>query len=186
MEETLTSNVANRAWLLERLRAEIVGPDPIGEKEVIADAAHIQEVPSFKDTQVPRRTVDGEEVLWQDPPLKRYGAGILFPTELPRPNHDVELDTSDDDPVASQDLGESGYSDKNALHTERLMANSDSAPDQSEDSDAQGCNDFFPSSMGLSFLADFSLQTVGIRVELVSSARYGDDDETIRRSSCGE
>jgi hypothetical protein len=186
MEETLTSNVANRAWLLERLRAEIVGPDPIGKEEVIADADHIQEVPSFKDTQVPRKTVDGEEVLWQDPPLKRYGAGILFPTESLRPSHDLELDTSDDDPVASQDLGEAGYSDKNALHTERLMANSDSAPDQSEDSEAQGCNDFFPSSMGLSFLADFSLQTGGIRVGLVSSARYGDDDDTIRRSSCGE
>lgn len=186
MEENLISNVANRSWLLERLRAEIVGPDPVGEKEIIPDADDIHEVQSFKDTQVPRRTVDGEEVLWQDPPLKRYGAGILFPTESLRPRHDFEFDSSDDALPASQDLEEANYSDKNALHTERLLANSDWEPDQSEDSEAQGCNDFFPSSMGVSFLADFSMQTDGIRVELVSSARYGDDDEIIVRSSCGE
>ena len=64
------------------------------------------------------------------------------------------------------------------------VCNSSKEVDPSEEFEINGANDYLPSSMGLSFLADFK-ESEGFYVELVSSARFGDSDSSVQRSPCG-
>ena len=73
----LEINLINREQMLSRLRAEIVGPDPCGTPVLLIDK---QEV-TWAEFNLARKQLNGEEILWQDPPTKRYGAGVLFPIE---------------------------------------------------------------------------------------------------------
>ena len=84
----LQANLKNRAWLLERLRGEVVGPDPSGECVDIGSGADVvlPEGISFWD---PKRQASGEELLWRDGPVSRYGAGVLFPRMT---TEDVQID----------------------------------------------------------------------------------------------
>jgi hypothetical protein len=78
LSEKLAANLSNRKWLVSRLRAEIVGPDPSGpESDIRVGGA--QKTFTWDEFRKPRRQENGEEVVWQDPPAKRYGAGVLFP-----------------------------------------------------------------------------------------------------------
>jgi hypothetical protein len=184
--DTLERNVKNREWLIGRIRAEIVGPDPVGPSEVDPNPETSMEFADYAEMRKPRTTVEGEEVLWQDPPVKRYGAGILYPSQTPRAAHDAENDS--DLISGSTEINsdpESAFSDKEADRNERTFANSSKEVDPSEEFEINGANDYLPSSMGLSFLADVSAESKGFYVELVSSARYGDSDSSIHRSPCG-
>ena len=186
--DDLFTNVENRKWLIERIRAEIVGPDPVGPQEIVADPDKGQDFQSYSELKKPRTTTDGEEVLWQDPPLKRYGAGILFPSESLRASHDAEESFADDQQLVGNEISSDSdlpaFTDEEAARNEKTLSNSDPVPDQSEEGDAYGANDYLPSSMGISFLADLSAID-GFRVELCSSSRLGDDDELVKRSPCG-
>lgn len=71
----LDQNLANREEMLARLRAEIVGPDPAGKPVSLAD----KQAMTWEEYRIPRMQANGEEIVWQDPPTKRFGAGILFP-----------------------------------------------------------------------------------------------------------
>jgi hypothetical protein len=51
-----------REDILEFIKKELIGPDPV--------KPHIQ--------------ANGEEILLNEPPRLRYGAGVLFPRALPR------------------------------------------------------------------------------------------------------
>lgn len=184
MEELIT-NVKNRKWLIERIRAEVVGPDPVGPAEIIPNPSDSQSFSSYSEMKKPRTTLAGEEVLWQDPPLKRYGAGILFPTESIRPSHEAENDRNIIEDSQSEPETQISILDDEAARNEKTLGNSDPLPDISEEADAYGANEYLPSSMGISFLADFSTGEEGFEIELVSSARFGDDDSLIHRSPCG-
>ena len=78
LSEKLAKNLSNRRWLTSKLRAEIVGPDPVSKAEVLETGKEGQKL-SWEDFRKPKKQVNGEEIIWQDPPSKRYGAGILFP-----------------------------------------------------------------------------------------------------------
>ena len=78
----LENNLKNRRDLLSRLRAEVVGPDPHGPPVIPTDGSG-QATMSWDEFRKPRTQISGEEVLWQDPPTRRYGAGILYPAGYP-------------------------------------------------------------------------------------------------------
>jgi len=88
-------NLQNRDWLAERLRAEIVGPDPAGEPFAF-DVDGKEKIFTWEQLRAPKKQLSGEEIIWQDPPSKRYGAGILYPqmvteaVELSEPNESIE------------------------------------------------------------------------------------------------
>ena len=73
----LETNLKNRRWLIERLRAEVIGPDPVGDPVIDPDCEGL--CMTWEQWRHPVQTTSGEEIVWQDPPIKRYGAGILFP-----------------------------------------------------------------------------------------------------------
>ena len=92
---TLETNLANRRWLLERLRAEVVGPDPVIEPEVKLDSEILRRLSKEELYRKRKCQVNGEEILWQDPPGKRYGAGILYPALITAAVVESETETPD-------------------------------------------------------------------------------------------
>ena len=96
----LERNLQNREWLIDRLRAEIVGPDPSGEPINIREKDTI--FFTWDQFRKPKVQPNGEEILWQDPPIKRYGAGILFPQGVTEQRHLAE--DADSTPDESDDI----------------------------------------------------------------------------------
>lgn len=175
ISEKLANNLANRKWLTSRLRAEIVGPDPVGPKQDIRLGGEQKQF-TWEEFRKPKRQINGEEVVWQDPPTKRYGAGVLFPIgvieelEQLRAGEDQQ-GGADIDPGENQDVDE-----KLEKRAERKAAKTPAAMDESEDYAVTLANAFRPSAIGLSFLADFSVESTGLRVEIVSVGRLGNED----------
>ena len=176
LSEKLANNLANRKWLASRLRAEIVGPDPFGPESDIRTGGEPKRF-TREEHYKPKKQANGEEVLRPDPPAKRYGAGVLFPIgvieerEQLRAGEEQQQGNSDIDPGENQDVDE-----KFEKSAERMAAKSPAAMDESEDYAVTLANAFRPSAIGLSFLADFSVEGNGLRVEVVSVGRLGSND----------
>ncbi len=163
---TLKQNVENRAWLVARLRAEVVGPDPSGERIVPTQPEKISSYGSWAEFRKPKCQVNGEEMLWQDSPLNRYGAGILYPVD--RSVGDIgSTDASESYEATEAD----GSEDKVPFDCdEKLLARELGSVETEEDYDVSLANSASPSAIGLSFLADLS-SVSSVRVELVSVTR---------------
>ncbi|MBK6973912.1 MAG: helicase [Sterolibacteriaceae bacterium] len=172
----LTENLANRNWLTSRLRAEIVGPDPAGEPREIVPGGDAGKF-SWEEFRKPKKQKNGEEIVWQDPPAKRYGAGILYPVGVVE---EAEQARSGDDVNAGPDAAQPPESreadDKLERLAEKNASKSSGLPDDSEDYNVTLANAFRPSAIGISFLADLDCEKNGMRVELVSIGRLGNED----------
>jgi hypothetical protein len=177
----LDTNLANREHILSRLRSEIVGPDPCGTPVTLTDKQAL----TWEEFRLARRQLNGEEIVWQDSPTRRFGAGILFPLET---NEQVQINAA----AADDNLGLDSSELANVSGDEK------DAPGQLDDSDrgALGFNDaageddevtlanaFQPSALGMSFLADLGAERVGIAVELVSLGRI--DSSVVKEGACG-
>ena len=120
-----------RKFIVDFLRKEIVGPTP-GDPDVQLD----------------------EKILrTQDPPRKRYGAGVLFPIRA-QVLRQEEMSTDEDFPEGA----ESPELDQ-AVETSKLddsVGTKTASNDSSEDTDegVKLANEFLPSAMGLSALLD--------------------------------
>ncbi|MDA8255888.1 MAG: helicase-related protein [Betaproteobacteria bacterium] len=166
----LEESLLNRERMLRALRAEIVGPDPAGDAVNLVDGQPL----TWDEFRRPRRQANGEEIVWQDPPTKRYGSGILYPQG------------SDEGLVAEREAGaEAEATDVEAIldpgETSAKPQEADSAADSglgAEEADDDGvtlANAFRPSAIGLSFLADLSQEEASLQVELVSVGRVARD-----------
>ncbi len=173
LSDTLATNLANRKWLASRLRAEIVGPDPASTETISNSTTPL----SWEEFRKPKRQANGEEIVWQDPPAKRYGAGILFPAGVLDETEQLRSGEDQQD-NAIIDVEEEGFNvdEKLAEQAEKKAAKARVAMDESEDYSVTLANAFKPSAIGLSFLADFSLEQLGLRVEVVNIGRLGTDD----------
>lgn len=175
ISKNLADNLTNRKWLASRLRAEIVGPDPAGTSDEFVTKGEGKKY-TWEEFRKPKRQTNGEEVVWQDPPAKRYGAGILFPigvieeSEQLRASDDQE-ESPDIDPGENQNVDE-----KLESRAERKAARSPAALDESEDYAVTLANAFRPSAIGLSFLADLLVESSGLQVEVVNVGRLDSDD----------
>jgi hypothetical protein len=178
---TLETNLANREKMLARLRAEIVGPDPAGKKVGLVD----KQVMTWEEFRVARQQLNGEEIVWQDPPTKRFGAGILFPQGTDELLAQAADDAGSDSLADAKDLVPEGAELDDDLGGRdgggRLAATA-----ESEDPGEQGvtlANAFRPSALGLSFLADLSDKDAGYSINLVSIGRIAADQTEAR--ACG-
>lgn len=174
LSEKLAANLSNRKWLVSRLRAEIVGPDPAGPGSDIR-VGGAPKTFTWDEFRRPRRQANGEEVVWQDPPAKRYGAGVLFPVgileelEQLRAGEDQQRGV-DIDPGENQNVDE-----KLEQRAERKASKAPVAMDESEDYEVTLANAFRPSAIGLSFVADFAKEPEGFCVEIVNVGRLGSE-----------
>ena len=74
------NHVESRDWLIDELKKEVIGPEPFGEEIDSSEPLNI----SKQDFQLKRfiDKNDGQEIMFFESPLQKYGAGILFPKEL--------------------------------------------------------------------------------------------------------
>ena len=120
----LDTNLANREHILSRLRSEIVGPDPCGTPVTLTDKQAL----TWEEFRLARRQLNGEEIVWQDSPTRRFGAGILFPLET---NEQVQINAAAADDNLGLDSSEPG----------NFSGDDKDAPSQPDDSD-RGAHEF--------------------------------------------
>lgn len=177
----LETNLANREHILSRLRSEIVGPDPCGVPVALIDGQAM----TWEEFRLARRQLNGEEIVWQDAPTRRFGAGILFPlnTTEQLQIHATESDDSlgVDANELVPDSGEIG--DVDSRQDDSHAGASGFNDGAGDDDEITLANAFQPSALGMSFLADLGVESVGIVIELVSVGRV--DSSSTEESACG-
>lgn len=167
MNAGLHEHLSNREWMMKQLRAEIAGPDVSNNEEPLIVSGEAGALFSWAEWERVKRQQNGEEVLWQDPPTKRFGAGILYPREV---DLEAELLTKD------QDNGPSAAATDTvaALNIPEIRrAPAGGALDEGDDYAVSLANAYRPSAVGLSFLGDFSAEAIGLKVDLVNIGRLG-------------
>jgi hypothetical protein len=155
---TREDHLRNRGFLLERLQREIIGPDPVADA-VVFNAEGRPRL-SWEELRTPRIQADGQEVLVSETPLKRYGAGILYPAGITQ-ERAVDAESRSQSPSE-----EPAEADEHA----KDVSPSDGASDDEGDYDVNLANAFRPAAMALSFLVDLS--TARALVVTVSGATY--------------
>lgn len=175
---SLEKNLVNREQLLQRLRAEVVGPDPAGNRVTLAAGVSM----SWEEFRVARRQPNGEEIVWQDPPTKRFGAGILFPQGVDDLTSEQAAESEADSTGQSPELHPDGEVNDDAAKLGEKAA-SVTSTDDADNEDVRLANAFRPSAVGVSFLGDLGQEVLGISVELVSVGRIGAEKTT--EGPCG-
>lgn len=155
-----SNHVENRRLIIQRLQAEIVGPQPLGNP---VDLSRIPRFERFFDAWKPAcQAGSGEEILTRDRPTKRYGAGVLFPHGI-EGEDGGEGTVARDDAAAGRDLDSALGSDlwegndrssraDNGIGRIKERAARSTGVDADDDLDLSGANQFRPNVMALTFM----------------------------------
>ena len=141
-----------RDQIIDFLRAELIGPDPIP--------------PDVQD--------NGEEILITDPPRLRYGAGVLFPQGVStEKSEDVE---------SSEDTGfeveiEKEETDIDVKDDSKIR---ETTEDQSAEEITSLTNSYLPSAIGFSCMT--TLPNAGFLVEVKAGTYHEEPREYITRN----
>lgn len=169
---SLSDHLLNRAWLVSRLRAEIVGPDPAESGQIFGPEDAMKPMP-WDEFRRAKKQRNGEEIVWQDPPAIRYGAGILYPRgvldEVEQTRAQDEVPQGSDAPVSAPDTSTEDEPDFGS-------PSAHGTAEESEDYGVTLANAFKPSALGVSFLADLSLLKNGFVLEVVSIGRLSSNE----------
>lgn len=178
--------IAARNHVLDALKRELVGPDPLGAE---IDAG--QNIPIDEDTAwMPRRQAGtGEEILTRDAPNRRYGIGVLYSSGGRTASAEV---TTGEGPLEEDSSAAGGPTIATAAFTNAVVKAQDDLGEEttSQDLDLSGANEYRPTTMAVTLLVDLP---PGSRVELALSAgRYREHDIAVGakkrswwfRSSC--
>lgn len=157
----MINHAQNRELILEALKRELVGPAPAGrEIDITRDLVF----DSWEELRQPfRQKGSGEEILLRDPPIKRYGVGVLFPSESPLEDREVD---AGDVPADGWELPEPEVAAQATYDEESDV----SITDEADEFDLSLANSYQPSTMGVSFLAEFPTASI-LRVN-VEGGRY--------------
>jgi hypothetical protein len=165
----MASFIEARATVLDVLRRELVGPDPQGERFDPATDSIDEET-----AWMPRRQAGtGEEILTRDGPDRRYGIAVLYSQGgRTRPQEELAAGEGPPEPPrddADADIATSGFQDRAAEAQEHLGGEA-----SNQDLDLSGANEFRPTTMAVTFLADLP---AGATMRLALSAgRYQQRD----------
>ena len=161
-----------RAKALAVLQRELVGPDPQGspfnlEEDVIDE----------KTAWLPRyQSGSGEEILTRDSPDRRYGIGVIY-SKGGRAPAQPDVATGDGPPEEVDNDSDTELTTRQFQNdAESIRADlADESP--SDDLDLSGANEFRPTTMAVTFLAELSaLATVRFKL---SAGRYYQHDVTV-------
>jgi hypothetical protein len=171
-------HIANRDFIIQAVKAELVGPSPQGKEIDCSGAIVFNDV---TESYGPWRQKDtGEEILLRDSPTKRYGVGVLYPMGVPTESDETALmgsdtptgaEANDEEPAGVGELpGDERLNEvveelKEKIEKKKSDASSGEGTD---DFDLSSANAYKPSSMAVSFVAEFPEGT-----ELVVEASGG-------------
>jgi hypothetical protein len=152
--------------ILKFIKKELIGPDPVNP--------HIQK--------------NGEEILLNEPPRLRYGAGILFPS----PNKDgncATYSTADSIDNTEEEIIKAGSELNIADNPENIRDNNTSSNVGDDFEEEIGlANNFLPSAMGFSCFSKIPKEGFQVKVNVavyeINEYSYQKDDEhTITRKA---
>jgi hypothetical protein len=151
-------HIANRKKIIRTLREELVGPSPQGKEIDCSQPISFEVVSHFYGPW--RQMGSGGEILPRDPPCKRYGVGVLYPPLIPATD-EIELFKPETDELAPDMQGTvSGKESVTHAEADKIEdvadrpRTDDTEPD-TDDFDLSTANAYRPSSMAISFLAEF-------------------------------
>ena len=154
-------HLKNRRLIIQRLREEIVGPQPLGDPVDLSQPPRFER---FFDAWKPARQADtGEEILTRDRPTKRYGSGVLFPPGTEGEDggdgtaqQDDVLDEDDNNFPPHADASKDDPSSRSHTGIEKMRerARRSTLDDPQHDLDLSGANQFRPSVMAVSFMCE--------------------------------
>ena len=138
-----------REQVLGVLQRELVGPDPQGDFFDID-----QDLVDAETAWLPRRQAGtGEEILTRDGPDRRYGVGVLYSAggRAPSQSRVAAGDGPPEEPMddASPDLATSEF-----LESVQSAGDEIGSEPASDDLDLSGANDYRPSTLAVTFLAE--------------------------------
>jgi len=158
----LTSHIENRELLIRALREELVGPSPQGGEIDCSEKIAFEEADNFYKPW--RQKGTGDEILQRDPPCGRYGTGVLYPAGM-LSGDDGESNggaarvdvTEQEEEGAGLDSAASPLSDEALQCLEEIGERPGTGGEGADpdDFDLSAANKYKPSSMGISFLAEF-------------------------------
>lgn len=164
----MLGHIANRRRIIAALRAELVGPSPEGRE---LDCSGDVVFPTVPDSYGPwRQKGSGEEILQRDPPMKRYGVGVLYPFKMPDTTATDDA-TGGAGAVSGSGDGSAPAGEPEATPADDRYAVEPPMPDveeildraergggarerDTEDFDLSTANAYKPSSMAVSFLVE--------------------------------
>jgi hypothetical protein len=166
------SHIKNREMIVETLREELVGPSLRGKPRNFAGNVHFN---LLEEAYQPYQQENGEEVVQRDPPIVRYGVGVLYPIGEAfegEPEQEANAEATQKEP-------EKGLVDdtfKKELEKAREHAEREGEPDD-DDLELPTYNTLKPSNMGVSFLAE--LPTDAVLTVTVSGGQYRPKEVTV-------
>jgi Helicase conserved C-terminal domain len=167
----MTKHIENRDKIIQALREELVGPSPQGKpRNCSGEITFNSDKEGFYD---PWRQDNGEEILQRDPPRIRYGVGVLYPLNTKLENEDLTSTQSDKDPIQDNQQEEIDIiTDEVKESLEKIKEQiSEIAEDNADDFNLSAANASQPSSMGISFLAEFPKKSV-LLIKITDCGRY--------------
>ncbi|QFS51897.1 hypothetical protein [Nostoc sphaeroides] len=167
----MTEHIANRDKIIQSLREELVGPSPQGE--LINCSGEITFNFAKEGFYNPWRQDNGEEILQRDPPRIRYGVGVLYPLGTKLEDDNLTLSQPDKNSIQDNQPEEIEIiTDEVKEDLEKIKEKvSEIAEDNADDFDLSAANASKPSSIGISFLAEFSEDSVLV-IKTFDSGRY--------------
>ncbi|BBD62930.1 helicase domain protein (plasmid) [Nostoc sp. HK-01] len=167
----MTKHIENRDEIIQALREELVGPSPQGKpRNCSGEITFNSEKEGFYD---PWRQDNGEEILQRDPPRIRYGVGVLYPLNTKLENEDLasthlhknltQDNLQEDIEIITDEVKESLDKVKEQI--------SEISEDNADDFDLSTANASKPSSIGISFLAEFPEESVLV-IKISNCGRY--------------
>jgi len=179
---TLEEHLANRAWLVQKLRAEIVGPEPVGRGVSLPEGSQPLRY-TWAEFREPKRQNDGEELLWQDAPTKRYGAGILYPLGISEAAEQTRSSPADDQLSEILLDVDDEADEKFAKQMEKTSDRAAAAIEDDEDFAVSLANAYRSSAMAVSFIADFGVESSGFCIQLINVVR--ETSHVVTEAACG-
>jgi hypothetical protein len=154
----MPDHISNRDLILKVLIQELFGPSPDGQELDTSKPLIFQK---SEDAYGPfHEKGTGEDILQRDPPTKRYGVGVLYPfgtleEEKTDGQDSIGLVTSEGEGLAieANDTAKDSLVRNTGKALESISgAVTDTNP---SDFDLSMTNTYKPSSIGVSFLAEF-------------------------------
>ncbi len=165
----MTDHISNRDKIIQSLREDLVGPSPQGK--IIKCSGEIK-FESEKDFYSPWKQENGEEILQRDAPSVRYGVGVLYPRSTKLEAEDLNSNQLDKDAIQDNQEDENLITDEVKENIENIKEKiNEISEDDSDTFDLSTANAWKPSSMGISFLAEFPRNSV-LKVIANNCGRY--------------
>ncbi len=157
----MVDHIAGRDRIIKALIEELVGPSPQGKELDCSAPVTFSEITESYGPW--RQKGSGEEILQRDAPTKRYGVGVLYLQGAPLEDEDTGLLLSDIATTAldgeEETIGspEDTTEDPDLASIEEIenRAERRGRDAENDDFDLSAANTYKPSSMAVSFLAEF-------------------------------